>query len=311
MKQALFYIESPFQLLQVYEAIKYFGIHDYCLMIRVNDSTRNNEQVKNLVKLLKLNKPNYYKCHSNIRCLFLSLKLWVSSLRVKRVFIGDENSKVFRVVQKLLSLKKTVLLDDGVASINRAANHEEYKQFSIFSQGENVIQNEFSALAEFVKGDEASDLDTVNLIIGSKLVDVNICSQKTYFEALKMMLGMCDTEVSTAYIAHRDESEQYLEQIKNNFDIKVIKPELPIELIAKELNIRVNTVFTTISTALFSMERVYPDAKFKIFRIADDNLIERKEAVENLYNFIENQNIDTATVVKLPKNMEKLKADEI
>lgn len=299
MSPILFYVESPFQLLQVYEAISFYEIDNYHIMVRTNNSDRNNSQIKSVVQLLGLSFTKYYKCNTRFNCFLLSLKLcWFSNLS-QIIFIGDENSKVFRLVKRFVSHAKLVLLDDGVASINRGDTFNQVKKFSVFPGGGSTTCNDFKALSKFMISQRLAEVNPINLIVGSKLVEVDICSQRTYNYTLEKMVEMCDKNFPIIYVAHRDEEESNLGFIKEAYNLNVIKSEFPIELIANEINVRVHSVFTTISTALFSMQKVYPEAKFFIFRINSQDLKERKAAVEKLYDYMESMKNDNVAMVKL------------
>jgi hypothetical protein len=59
---SLFYVESPFQLIQSVEAIHAFAI-EKSKVIRENSSDNNNKQMREIVRVLKLNECTFIKCY--------------------------------------------------------------------------------------------------------------------------------------------------------------------------------------------------------------------------------------------------------
>ena len=88
------------------------------------------------------------------------------------------------------------------------------------------------------------------------------------------------------YIPHRGESKIELDAIKNVLPVSILKLNLPIELISLEAKIYPLSISHTLSTAVFSMRKIY-DAPIYTYRVPNNKLIQRKELIENLYNIID------------------------
>lgn len=284
----VFYVESPFQLIQVYEAILFYRIKpdEYKLIIRQNDSKNNNSQIIAVIDVLGLQNEQFIYAGksfiSKIKVVFYILKL---VKKTDRVFIGDEFGIVFRILKKILNSKQIVLLDDGVATL-KSITRSEFNRFSIFKNASqpNIEQNTFSSLAAKISSDNSGE--KVSLVIGSKLVEVGICTKVTYIELLQKMISLLG-ESNILYIPHRDESEENISFYEKAFSFEVYRNVLPIELIGLELKADLNQVVSTISTALFTMPLIYKDAEFFSVRLLDDQIQNRKAAVLNIYDEIQ------------------------
>ena len=128
-KHTLFYVESPFQLLQVYEALKVFNINKYKLIIRGNSNEINNNQILSTANELDLNVTRYIKVINKISLIKIFYFIFYNIFSSEKVFFGDENSIVSKLLVPFIGTNKIVFLDDGVASLN---SKSKYYKFSIF-----------------------------------------------------------------------------------------------------------------------------------------------------------------------------------
>jgi len=101
------------------------------------------------------------------------------------------------------------------------------------------------------------------------------------------MMEQRDLNVPTIYVPHRGEVEANLDFLKERLNLEIIHTELPIELVGIELKINPINIYTFFSTALFSMNLIYKETNMVIFRMNYDHLMERKEAIIRLYDYIE------------------------
>lgn len=285
MKQAIFYIESPFQLLQAFEALGYYQVRRYKMMIRCNLSNNNNLQILKLIEELGLENISIFKSQaSRFSKFWLAMRIQSKILFSRNVFIGDEFSGVFRVLKRLNSQRKFILMDDGVATF-QSKKKLKAQRFSIFN-----LNNELEAPKNtfpHIKGmiEQRAQQRKVSLIVGSKLVEVGICSLECYLKAIKKMLSELEGD-EVIYVPHRDENDNNVRLYEQTFSLEVCRNQLPIELIGKEFAIKVDKVVSTFSTALFTMPMIYPAAKFYSLVLSEEDLVERKAAVLNLYKKI-------------------------
>lgn len=296
--KTLFYVESPFQLIQVYEVIQEKKITNFTLWVRLNEVSANNEQIKKLAKALSLPVSKYLNCFSVISCVFLSFLLLANSFFFKSLYIGDENSKVFRLIKRFIPIQKVTLLDDGVATINQNPKNKRYARFSIFDNKDTTHFNAFTCLKRFIFSN-LEDPKPVNVIVGSKFVEAGICSQEVYLEAIKMMINHKPLFDPIIYIPHRGEAVDNLERIRLETGVDVVITDLPIELIAYELNVKPVNIYSLLSTAVFSMKLIYSESSFELFKLPNRVILSRKEALINIYSFIDAHQVATINNVDL------------
>jgi len=282
--QSLFYIESPFQLMQAFELVDSFS--DYRVVIRLGPSEPNNSQLKNLVSLFKLHNVTYVYCVSQYQCSILVIKLIVSSLRCSNIFIGDENSRVFKIVRYFLARDKVILLDDGVATINSKPENKLYRRFTLFdSEQEDNMVNRFERIRSFIGRQQQTR--SISVIVGGKLVEEGIVSRETYLKVIGKMVSNSDNSLDLIYIPHRGEKSENLEILKRSFGVSIVRTRFPIELIEYELNSKLISIHSTFSTAIFSMGVIVKDVKILVYQIEEDKILSRGRAIKNQYSRIE------------------------
>jgi len=282
--QSLFYIESPFQLMQAFELVDSFS--DYRVVIRLGPSEPNNSQLKNLVSLFKLHNVTYVYCVSQYQCSILVIKFIVSSLRCSNIFIGDENSRVFKIVRYFLARDKVILLDDGVATINSKPENKLYRRFTLFdSEQEDNMVNRFERIRSFIGRQQQTR--SISVIVGGKLVEEGIVSRETYLKVIGKMVSNSDNSLDLIYIPHRGEKSENLEILKRSFGVSIVRTRFPIELIEYELNSKLISIHSTFSTAIFSMGVIVKDVKILVYQIEEDKILSRGRAIKNQYSRIE------------------------
>lgn len=282
---SLFYVESPFQLIQCVEAIHEFDIKKSKIIIRENSSVNNNEQVRAVVKALKLNQCTFMKCHlKSFRGVFLVLRLIFEGYFYRRIFIGDENSRIFSLAVKFINVNKLVLMDDGVATLNSNKNWLSFKRFSMFPFGVNTTLNKFPYLTTYIERQNTYQ----HIIIGMDLISAGICTATDYFEFITNVAGTFPSEAdSVLYIPHRNEEQNDLDGLNKILNIQVQKTQLPIELVGLELFLQPITISTFFSSAIFSMEKIYHNCEFFIYRIPECKIHKRRNSIDKIYNYIE------------------------
>ncbi|HBW97377.1 MAG TPA: hypothetical protein DEF74_03610 [Pseudoalteromonas sp.] len=281
------YVDSPFQLLQCYELSK-LGYNFSKVYVRLNGKEPNDNQLINLINLLDIQNTKTIKIVSLHQKLFYyGLFIFVSLFNGTAV-VGDANSALFKILKWVFSREKFILLDDGVATINNALINKCFKRFTIFPEYvNNKICNDFRNIKLLVN--EEKVLSKKHVIVGAKFVDEGICDRETYLAALSTIIKHVNAD-EYVYIPHRGESKIELDAIKNVLPVSILKLNLPIELISLEAKIYPLSISHTLSTAVFSMRKIY-DAPIYTYRVPNNKLIQRKELIENLYNIIDSKKI--------------------
>lgn len=281
------YVDSPFQLLQCYELGK-LGKNFSKVYVRLNGKESNDKQLINLINLLNIQNTKLIKIVNVYQKLYCYGLFVVVSLYKDTVVVGDANSVLFKILKRIFSSEKFLLLDDGVATLNNTLINKYFKRFTIFPEYvKNKISNDFKNTKLLIN--EEKVLNKKHVIVGAKFVDEGICDRETYITALNAIIKHIDAD-EYIYIPHRGESEIELEAIKNILPISVLKLNLPIELISLEAKIYPLSISHTLSTAVFSMRKIY-DVPIYTYRIPDSKLIQRKASIENLYNIIDSKRI--------------------
>ncbi|MDK2776151.1 MAG: hypothetical protein KYX62_00605 [Pseudomonadota bacterium] len=276
----MIYVESPFQLLQAVELTK--ESKNIRFLIRLNDQRQNNEQLKQLVSLFNLNKVHYLTMGAKVMVGIAFIPILICSYLAQVVYIGDENSIVFRLLKGLVPKGKIVLLDDGVATLNSKLGAR-YKRFSIF----NTVNGSGNYLSESKKLVEAvNSPEPVNIIVGSKLVEEEICTKESYFSLLENMLLNSAADLRTLYVPHRGENESNLQDICSRFGVGIVSNRLPIELVGYEFSVRPVNICSVLSTALFSMSLIYDNANIRVCPLKSEDILSRNESIEKLYSLM-------------------------
>ena len=285
-KKTLFYIESPFQLIQAYEIIKENHPRHYKILIRSNSSRKNNDQLKKIKEIFKLKESVFLKS-ANIFKFTLVFIFLIEAFKANKIFFGDSNSYVYKITKKIIS-QKVILLDDGSSTmIDKNQNH---KRFSMFKNNENKQINSFRNLKEFIKTKEGIK-KSHSVIVGQNVVELGITSKDKYLKFLDQACKASNYE--KVYIPHRYELDSNLKIYKQSLNLKIIELELPIELIEYELDIELKEVFSLYSTALFSLKNVYEHVMLYSFNLRKENLLNHNvrgntvSDIERIYKIIE------------------------
>jgi len=100
------------------------------------------------------------------------------------------------------------------------------------------------------------------------------------------------------YIPHRAEEKKLIKRIKNSnlsHKLTVLNIDMPIELYVLENNIEIKHVSSFISTALFTLKKMYPEA------IVDSVLIpipeDQEKNVSLIYNQFKNDSINMIDII--------------
>ena len=286
IKKTLFYIESPFQLIQAYEIIKKKHLRHYKILIRRNRFKKNNEQLKNIKEIFQLKEAIFLRS-TDIFKFSLFFIFLVEAFKANKVFFGDSNSYVYKFTKKIIS-HKSVLLDDGSSSlIDKNKNH---KRFSIFENIENKQSNSFENLKKFIISKNKIK-NSHSVIVGQNIVELGIASKEKYIRFLNQALK--NANYKRIYIPHRYELDSNLNIYKKELDLKIVQLELPIELIEYELDIELKEVYSLYSTALFSLKNIYDQASLYSYNLRKENLLNYNvrgntvSDIEKIYKLIE------------------------
>ena len=282
-KGAVIYVESPFQVLQAYELAEKLNKEKFKIILRLNNLKNNNEQMLELIKVLELKNIETFK-NNAFSLSMMMLKLIFLSIRSKKIFIGDENSRVYKIIKYFL-FSSVIYMDDGVATINSKNNN--VPRFSIFNTKNIYLKNDFSQLSKFLNKKLIDSEKKIALVVGTKAIEEYILSEEDYFRFINFSIEHAEN-LEVYYWPHRGESTKTINHIKNHTKIRVVSADLPIEFVSIVTNARPEIIISMFSTALFSLNKIYPKASLIAIQMDNNCYLNRKESIMNMYKYFTN-----------------------
>lgn len=299
MKINLICIESPLQLLNAYEAIKYFNIQNYKLLIRYSNSDSNDNQIKKLIDILKIDPMDIEEVTINTsnKSLLDLFKLFTykyifNTKKFDKVFIGNYRSGFFSLIWKSFDKNRIILLDDGAKTIDIQKEFTDdlnYNLFTIYDvtplKTQKIYTNHFNNMKKFFENTLAFEENKI-LFLGSKLSEINIISEEYYLELMNQISKFYKNQ-NIIYIPHREEDQNKLTKIStiDNIEIKTI--DYPVEMFGLFENKLPQTVSSFYSSALMTMQNIY-NIEAEAFSFNYKGSI-YEESIDNVYMFYENK----------------------
>jgi len=293
--KTLFFVESPLQLLNAYEAKYFFKIESYIYYIRLSGEKNNDSQILNMIEKLKLSNIKFIYLKSKNKSFsdfmkILLYKFYYLFFNVEKVFIGNFDSEFFKLIIRQFDGKKIILLDDGAKTIPIQKTFTEYNFYNLFTMynitpigNQKIYKNQYKALLGKINKD--STQSNKILFLGTKLSEIGIISEEYYIELLKKISVYYDDK-EIIYIIHRGESKKKLKIIESNKNISIKQLEYPVEFYGLYENEIPHMVSSFYSTALLTMKDIYNiEAESFLF---DYKNSEHKENIDNVYSYNKN-----------------------
>lgn len=296
--KALIVIESPFQLLSAFEAISYFGIKDFDLIVRVNGESRLQQQLETLVEKLGFDfsavkyvliRTAERKLSDFARFLFFCVKFFFKSSYYNKVFIGNYRSVFLRNFIRQFNNSKVVILDDGNVTIDVQKNFSSKNFYDIFSMfdlkpflNQNIFKNDFKALRSII--DSKGTCNNTVCFIGPGVVAAGILELEDYIKVLSIIVSKYTSQGKRIlYIPHRSESRDEVATVSDLTGVSIFRPDLPIEFLGLS-NIKMPTKFCSLySTALLTVREIYGvDVESYHFDYSGSVY---KEEIDSVYNY--------------------------
>lgn len=270
-------IESPFQILQLYEYRKKYKCQ-LEIITRLNGRTQNDQQLINTLDYLKLS-AHIYRLNSLSTIFIWNIFFIIKSMRYSHLVIGDDNSFTFRLLKFFFKKKNIIILDDGVSTIH-SVTWNKCKRFTMFDiDGNNIQTHKFQNLSKIV----SSGLGESTLIIGSDMLETNWVTTDYYYSLIERIIYHAQDRKNIIYIPHRNEKKSNVEKLCNYFKISYHNLNLPIELIGWELKHCPKHVYNVFSTGLFSLILLYPKSNFYQVKINLDEFKRNRDQVNKVY----------------------------
>lgn len=293
MKKALFFVESPFQLLNVYEAIDFFKIINYKIFIRYSGKTINDLQIKYLIKEFQIDDVNIisFNINSSKKNLFdffkiIYLKYYFKYINnnFEIIFIGNLESNFFKLIYKNFAIERIIGLDDGTKTLHLQAEFSKkdlyFNLFTMYDikaiKKQFIFNNNYNWLKS-LRNNKERESDV--LFLGSDIVTLKIIDEDYY---LKLIQYAITNYGKIIYIPHRNENIKLLNKIKNkSFILKSI--DYPVEFYGINENKNINTVISFYSTALYTIMKIYNSEAIAIKFNYDNS--EYRYSIDEVYNY--------------------------
>lgn len=328
----LYIVSSPFQCVNAIEAKSQFDLKNNILVsvYYSKDSKEVSSQMKEVITLSDWDKVIEIGVKKKKSKLFeyVSVIKKLKNYKFDNVFIGHFG-QFQEIALANLSIKKIFSIDDGVVTLklhkielnpNKNSNKKLLKRikmlrYSLFGlktsfdkkrlnyftmfdlkpyYGEEVIENKFMFMKKF-SSSKHKDSKCV-LLLGQPLYEVGLIDKKNYIKFLETIKGYFKQQgVHIRYIPHRREKDlQYMRYLEDDyFNIKYLS--MPVELYLLKTDILPVEVFSFISTALFSIQKIF-SIKTGAFYIEKEFFLRNYENIEQTYKELKDNGVN---IVKL------------
>jgi len=316
----LFVIRSPLQLINCIEAINYFNLKDNILVIIYNNTENTNKQIDNLIDLYpwkNIIRLNQEQKRSKF-FIYIALIKKLKKERYNYLFFGDFGS-IYKLIIANVKKNQVWYVDDGVGTINvyksilvdNTLNKLSSRMLRFLLAGLSIkIKDDinlftyfdlkplkhskviYNGLEYFSKQYLQNSVnDDIVYILGQPLVETNLLLEDDYFYYLDSIKSMFDKKI--IYIPHRTEViDERMNRYKSD-DFEILEIDVPVELYFMNQKINPYHIVSFLTTALFTLKKLYKKTKYSYIYIPSDKILERKEDVENIYKIIKTLNIDT------------------
>lgn len=249
---------------------------------------------------------------------------------IKKLFIGEFRSQWMHFMRCAVSPSRTVLMDDGAATlivkqkfidngiyypaalwknkniIKELAKRYIYSDFlkrselesplhfaSAFNKEGALYPIDFSSLIEmFKKNFEKIERKSV-FFFGSKYSESGIISRDYevfFLKGVKQFYSKYKCDL--VYCAHRDESQEKLEIIRNELKLNVFTGSKPAEIFLLENHCKIHEIAGAYSSVLNNAKVLFPEASIRGFRLDPKEISYKyKEDIELVYKHLEKKGV--------------------
>lgn len=331
--QNLYVVSSPFQCISAIEAKTQLGLNNNNILVSINylkDGKENHLQMREILKLTNWDEIIEIGIEKKRSKLFdyISVIKRLKKFTFNYVFIGHF-SQFQTILLSNLKIDKIYSIDDGVATLQlhkgqlnpllkekisfskkikmlryslvmlkTSFDKQRINYFTMFDinayYGENIIINKF----EFMKSYFINKTIDENSIyfLGQPMYDDGCLSKENYILYLEKIKNyFMNKNKSMMYIPHRREVDiECLKSLEDkNFMIK--KTHTAIEVYFLSLDILPKEIYSFVSTALISMQKIF-NIKTKAFYIEQEILLKNKQAIQELYAEFKNNDIEVIKI---------------
>jgi len=303
MKNSLFLVESPLQLLCAYEAINYFEVKNYSILIRLSGSEYNDNQINRLIKTLEIEpdkietiliQTTKRRFRDFCNFLFYMFRYLLVRTSFDFIYIGSYRSRFFRnILYQFSPQVKLILIDDGNQTIDVQKQFSDINFLNLFTmfdlvpfEKQLIYKNSFTALSNIILN--SKPISENLLFIGCGISAAGIISQDEYVELIeKVSLFYKKKNKVLTYLPHRNEKEQLISSITSLENVSVKRIDYPIEFLGLYNEVLYKKASSFYSTALITMRDIYGmDIECFYFDYTDS---EYKTEIDAVYDYYEKE----------------------
>lgn len=310
VERTLFLIESPFQCLCMMEAIHYFGIDDYEVLIPYGDEFSNEMMFRFFRE-----KGIEYNARPISHIIFDVFPLVFSKKKYKRIFVGNYSAtKSYPLAVALAGFNSTInYLDDGTQALELFSENPKprYNKLSIkvvisfyriLAFLKNVRESIFFTMYD-VKSEkyliEKNSFDTLRsdfksekqgaFIIGtnSSILEFVDASYIDYIKELVERIKELLPGEKIYYCPHRrDTNNKYNESVLIEMGIEIFNTSVSVEYDFLTKGINPKYVVGFLSNALYTLKKMFPDTCVETvsYKLADNGQNEENKLIEHGLN---------------------------
>lgn len=335
----LFIVESPLQALVAVElSLKFEGqVNGIIYRLSGKERERNNEQIIRVIaygswafqESVQFSETAGLVWHLNCRRYVTQLKRRFRH-KVKALFFGEFRSQWMHFARFAIAPEKSVLLDDGAATLT--VKHQYIDQGVFYPKNSNLniikkltkkviflgltddtqIRKSLAFASAFLKDESEFEIDFSMVrklfanrpksecirspkvyFFGSKYSEASVVSRGYELDFIHRIVTYYKSKgLGFVYCAHRDESDEKLCLIERLGNIDLVRPSLPAELYILEQYENVVELAAAYSTVVNNLYLMFPDKPLACFRLDRDEVdVNRRQDVECVYEYYERQGI--------------------
>lgn len=319
----LFFVRSPLQIINAYEASQYFHTKNNILILAYNSTNSNTMQLKALAnafnaweEIIEINNKKT-KFFQYIKLIILLKKYYYD-----KIFIGNFSS-LSKAILSNLKYNESYIIDDGTATfIEQKRIHNYFKthklnlrEMRFFLLGLKAkiktrinfftffnllpLDNECITKHTFEHTKKLYQLsDTINdnnlYFLGQHLVQESFLSQKNYISYLQQIISKYSS-LKIIYIPHRSEPISKEIRALESKQFEILQNEMPIELFFLSKKIYPSRIAGFFSTALYTLSTIFPKSTVESFSINIEDVDKGQETITICQHFFKN-----TTVIQTP-----------
>lgn len=259
--------------------------------------------------------------------------------KINNLFFGDFRTRWMHFARFSINPKKFILIDDGAATIttkyyyldkkiyypkelwkneafiqkiinlliywrfdNKTQTRRPVTFASAFLSLESEFKVDFSLVRRKLSKPKTSKTDNNKkaYYFGSKYSEAGIISRDYELKFISnVQKHYQEKGLELVYCAHRDESNEKLDLIRNMITIEILQPELPAELFVLEHEENVAEIGAAYSSVINNLKIIFPDKTITSFRLNNEAIkpINRKPIMK-IYSFYKSKGVTIKEIIE-------------